>query len=191
MQVNLLHHQDAFTDMEAAFNPVSNTQYAASFLKKLKVRHRSWARSVGYYHSKNAKFNEPYRRRVMTTWRGHQFDPPPAWPRTRQRGPWAAGAPEPQTVAYSLNPVRIDLPASGKAPPVKQPKRGQAPTRLDVAARNIDARIAAARKQHNLLRMRAESLSEKFLHGSKNRLDAFRGYSKWLRKRTRLQPPPT
>ena len=42
MQVNLHYHPDAFADLSEAFDPIANTDYAASFLKDLFRSSRSW-----------------------------------------------------------------------------------------------------------------------------------------------------
>ena len=44
MQVNLLHHADAFASLDEAFDPASNAHYAARFLKKLLAQDRVLAR---------------------------------------------------------------------------------------------------------------------------------------------------
>lgn len=61
MQVNLLYHGDAFPDLEAAFDPDRNADYAASFLKDLKVRHGSWRDAVEHYHSSDDARGQQYR----------------------------------------------------------------------------------------------------------------------------------
>jgi hypothetical protein len=53
MQVNLMHHPDAFATAEEAFDPVHNADYAARFLRSLYdgPAERNWMRAAGYYHS--------------------------------------------------------------------------------------------------------------------------------------------
>jgi soluble lytic murein transglycosylase-like protein len=51
MQVNLLHHADAFPSLEAAFDPVRNVAYAVRFLRDLHRRTGNWAEAVAHYHS--------------------------------------------------------------------------------------------------------------------------------------------
>lgn len=68
MQVNLKYHPKAFADLETAFDPVKNADYAASLLKKLFKRHKSWSKAVEYYHSSTRKFRLPYRQKVMRVW---------------------------------------------------------------------------------------------------------------------------
>ncbi len=72
MQVNLLHHPDAFDDLEAAFDPVQNISYAASFLSDLQRRLRSWTRAIGRYHSATPEFSGSYRFKVLRAWRAER-----------------------------------------------------------------------------------------------------------------------
>ena len=68
MQVNLLHHPDAFEDLRAAFDPATNVAYAADLLTRLKKEARSWPKAIAYYHSRKPSFNGPYRRKVFRAW---------------------------------------------------------------------------------------------------------------------------
>ena len=68
MQVNLLHHGDAFPTPEAALDPLNNVRYAARFLVQLHDRFGDWASAVAAYHSRNAPRGEAYRARVIAAW---------------------------------------------------------------------------------------------------------------------------
>jgi hypothetical protein len=68
MQVNLLHHPDAFASLEDALDPKTNVAYATSFLKQLFEQHRSWVVAVGNYHSATPEFHFRYREKVMKLW---------------------------------------------------------------------------------------------------------------------------
>lgn len=68
MQVNLLHHSTAFKNLEEAFTPKANINYAARFFMKLKNSYSSWTHAVGYYHSKLAKHYKPYCTLVYNAW---------------------------------------------------------------------------------------------------------------------------
>ncbi len=68
MQINLLHHPDAFADLGEAFDPQANVAYAASFLKQLFDQKRSWVTAVGNYHSATPEFHFRYREKVMKLW---------------------------------------------------------------------------------------------------------------------------
>ncbi|HEY4343872.1 MAG TPA: transglycosylase SLT domain-containing protein, partial [Parvibaculum sp.] len=53
MQVNLMHHPDAFPTLEAAFEPISNAGYAARFLTELHDQSGDWMKAAASYHSSN------------------------------------------------------------------------------------------------------------------------------------------
>ncbi len=69
-QVSLLHHPNAFKDLDAAFDPATNADYAATFLVALKERTGSWENAVAAYHSADPAKGEPYRRLVFAAWNG-------------------------------------------------------------------------------------------------------------------------
>ncbi|NKE43149.1 lytic transglycosylase domain-containing protein [Roseomonas frigidaquae] len=75
MQINLLHHPDAFADLHEAFDPVANVRYAAAFLSRLRAGLPDWEAAIRRYHSGNAARGDAYRRRVAMAqlgqaWRG-------------------------------------------------------------------------------------------------------------------------
>jgi hypothetical protein len=51
MQVNLRWHPNAFTSVEAGFDPAKNVDYAARFLRDLYEKTGSWETAAGSYHS--------------------------------------------------------------------------------------------------------------------------------------------
>ena len=53
-QINLLSHPAAFDDLEQAFDPTANAQYAARFLASLHSRLGNWEDAVAAYHSRHA-----------------------------------------------------------------------------------------------------------------------------------------
>ncbi|HLB78883.1 MAG TPA: transglycosylase SLT domain-containing protein [Dongiaceae bacterium] len=69
MQINLLHHPDAFADLDTAFDPAANVAYAGRFLTELRRELRSWARAVARYHSATPELYRGYRDRVFAAWR--------------------------------------------------------------------------------------------------------------------------
>ena len=80
MQVNLMHHREAFASLEEAFDPASNAAFAASFLRALYRRTRAWPKAIAAYHSDTPNIADDYQRRVMVTWQqgtpgplGHGF----------------------------------------------------------------------------------------------------------------------
>lgn len=68
MQVNLLHHPDAFPSLSMAFDPRQNVEYAARFLKGLTQGKANWHQAVAHYHSTNPEHHIPYRKRVLSQW---------------------------------------------------------------------------------------------------------------------------
>ena len=68
MQVNLMHHPQAFTTLDQAFDPVENARYAARFLVQLKDQTGDWQKATAAYHSATPELGEPYERKVMAVW---------------------------------------------------------------------------------------------------------------------------
>jgi hypothetical protein len=64
MQVNLLHHPDAFPNLETAFDPTANARYAARFLNRLRGNAPDWGDAIGRYHSGEPERGAAYNRRV-------------------------------------------------------------------------------------------------------------------------------
>jgi hypothetical protein len=69
-QISLLHHPDAFADLEQAFDPQANAQYAARFLASLQARLGNWHAAVAAYHSATPELGLAYSQRVFATWPG-------------------------------------------------------------------------------------------------------------------------
>ena len=68
MQVNLMHHADAFSSLDQAFDPLSNARYAAEFLQKLLGQTGSWPRAAAGYHSMTPDIGADYARKVLAVW---------------------------------------------------------------------------------------------------------------------------
>ncbi len=64
MQVNLMHHPDAFATLEEAFDPGRNALYAGRFLGTLFQRSGNWMVAAGWYHSTTSDLAADYIRRV-------------------------------------------------------------------------------------------------------------------------------
>jgi hypothetical protein len=64
MQVNLMHHPDAFASLEQAFDPVINATYAARFLNQLHDQTHDWTRATAMYHSATPEIGDEYQRKV-------------------------------------------------------------------------------------------------------------------------------
>lgn len=69
MQINLMHHGDAFDSVETALDPESNVAYGARYLAALYRETDSWFTAVKRYHSAKPKYHLPYRGRVFRIWR--------------------------------------------------------------------------------------------------------------------------
>jgi soluble lytic murein transglycosylase-like protein len=75
MQVNLLHHPDAFPSLEAGFDPTTNVAYAVRFLRSLHARTGDWHQAVALYHSATPERGQIYQQRVMAALSGNRFVP--------------------------------------------------------------------------------------------------------------------
>jgi soluble lytic murein transglycosylase-like protein len=70
MQVNLMHHPNAFASTEEAFDPQANARYAARFLTSLFSAHGHWHKAIGAYHSLTPARGSAYLDLVMARWQG-------------------------------------------------------------------------------------------------------------------------
>jgi hypothetical protein len=68
MQVNIMHHANAFANMDDAFEPQKNVAYAASFLRNLYEEDKSWKNAAAGYHSKTPTLGRNYAGRVYDSW---------------------------------------------------------------------------------------------------------------------------
>ena len=68
MQVNLMHHPNAFATLDQAFDPATNATYAAGFLSRLFTQTGGWPAAAAAYHSQTPGMADDYRRRVMALW---------------------------------------------------------------------------------------------------------------------------
>ncbi|MBN8871763.1 MAG: lytic transglycosylase domain-containing protein [Rhodospirillales bacterium] len=64
MQVNLMHHPDAFASLDEAFDPQRNAQYAGGFLRRLFAQTRDWMSAAGAYHSSTPGLATDYVKQV-------------------------------------------------------------------------------------------------------------------------------
>ena len=64
MQVNLLHHPNAFSTLEEAFDPQRNANYAELFLGQLFRQSGNWLTAAGWYHSTTAALAADYVRKM-------------------------------------------------------------------------------------------------------------------------------
>lgn len=75
MQINLMHHPNAFDSIEDAFDPEKNIAYGASFLKEKMASQGNWHLAVAHYHSATQSLNEPYKNKVLQKWEKIQGQP--------------------------------------------------------------------------------------------------------------------
>ena len=64
MQVNLMYHPAAFQNLDEAFDPGANADYAARFLVSLHAGTGDWQKAAGLYHSQTLALAIPYAERV-------------------------------------------------------------------------------------------------------------------------------
>ncbi len=111
-QVNLLHHPAAFANLDQAFTPAANADYAATFLTELRERAGDWPTAVGWYHSTTPELAEPYRQMVWATWQGVSAPPAPMFASLRV----SAGPAYVQAGGWAVSGMRIFTPATAALP---------------------------------------------------------------------------
>ncbi len=84
MQVNILHHPEAFPSLEIAFDPYSNAHYAGLFLQKMREKTGSWPNAAAAYHSQTPDIGTPYLQRVLKEWATPHSVPAPLLPTPQQ-----------------------------------------------------------------------------------------------------------
>jgi hypothetical protein len=87
MQVNLMHHPQAFATLDQAFDPAANADYAARFLVELHDQTRSWPRATALYHSTTPALAAAYEQKVMQAWPLEERQAAGDSPFTLARGP--------------------------------------------------------------------------------------------------------
>ena len=70
MQVNLLHHPQAFRSLDQAFDPAANAGYAARFLLGLHARTGAWPAAAAAYHSMTPELGARYSKLIAAVWSG-------------------------------------------------------------------------------------------------------------------------
>jgi hypothetical protein len=140
MQINLMHHPNAFASLDQAFDPSANATYAAHFLNDLHAQTNDWLRAAGQYHSSTPELGAAYETQVAAAWTQERrlADATPvttgAWP------PAAPGAMSPiastgfhglvPTMQHAIHPVGRDL-AAYRAQPVQFATRAPPMVRRD------------------------------------------------------------
>jgi hypothetical protein len=94
MQVDLRMHPRAFATLDEAFDPATNTDYGARFLRELHdgIAGGNWFTAIGYYHSQTPVLAALYREEVAAV---------------------GAGLPPPHMPTGHLSMVRLDLVGGG------------------------------------------------------------------------------
>lgn len=110
LQVNLMHHPNAFTSLEAAFDPVQNATYAAKFLNDLHSQSVNWPKATALYHSANPELGEPYQNKVLAAWPDEKRL---AGQSTPNNFAWGYGAPSPNTSNPRFGATGSGSPGSG------------------------------------------------------------------------------
>jgi hypothetical protein len=64
MQINLMYHPAAFQNLDEAFDPSANADYAARFLVSLHAETGDWQKASGLYHSQTLALAIPYAQKV-------------------------------------------------------------------------------------------------------------------------------
>lgn len=101
MQINMLHHPNAFASVDQAFDPAANADYAARFLVELRDKaDGDWMRAAGFYHSQTPHRAEAYRRHVEAAMSGAgRAAPGPSGPYGSTSVAFGTAQPQPQPQA--------------------------------------------------------------------------------------------
>ena len=114
MQINLMHHGDAFGSLEQAFDPGANARYAAGFLQQLMQKTGSWPRAAAGYHSMTPDIGADYGRKVLAVWARPGLGEPVPYIAVRPGTALANMAP-PASAFMSAPPSRPIAPSSRRA----------------------------------------------------------------------------
>ena len=112
MQVNLMHHADAFASLDDAFDPGANARYAARFLLRLLDQTGSWPRAVAGYHSLTPDVGDAYAKKVLAVWARPEPGREPGR-RPGPGGPQSAAAAAPPSALPGGSARLLPLPGSG------------------------------------------------------------------------------
>ena len=64
MQINYKHHKNAFSSIQASFDPKTNIEYGAKFLSNKYKKYGSWQSAISHYHSATPLKGKEYLRKV-------------------------------------------------------------------------------------------------------------------------------
>ncbi len=121
LQVNLLHHPEAFASLDQAFDPAANAAYAAGFLVALFHQTGSWPLAAAAYHSQTPTIGAPYERRVLAEWATPDTAVEAVHPRAHMPKPAAARAAAPQDIVETAAPAPAAQHVGGSWSPVGRP----------------------------------------------------------------------
>lgn len=112
MQVNLQQHPNAFANLEMAFDPFRNAQYAGNFLLQLYNKTGSWPHAAAAYHSQTPGIGTPYQWKVLEAWATPQDGSQPT-----EHSPFSHTAP-PHTVIPQVRhaPILVADPDNSGSP---------------------------------------------------------------------------
>jgi hypothetical protein len=68
LQVNLMHHPEAFASLDQAFDPGANATFAGRLLQSLFGQTGSWPLAAAAYHSQTPTIGAAYQKRVLAEW---------------------------------------------------------------------------------------------------------------------------
>lgn len=103
MQVNLMHHSEAFASLEEAFDPGANARYAGVFLNRLLAKTGSWPAATAGYHSLTPGIGDDYARKVLAVWaKPAPPQPPDHGVQQAALQSWAPAAIPPASTTMSL-----------------------------------------------------------------------------------------
>lgn len=132
MQVNLMHHPAAFPNLDLAFEPAVNADYAARFLVELHEQTGDWAKATADYHSANPEEGGPYAAKVISVWPEEQrrvgTSPPVQLSQSAIR-PFPASLPPlaPRLYLYAMAGVPPLMMPPGSVPPAPLSGRTASP----------------------------------------------------------------
>lgn len=117
MQINLMHHPDAFASLDEAFDPAANVAYGADFLGRLRAATGSWEEAVQRYNSADERIGGAYRAKVYERWQDLRLAE--AVPTATPAAVPAAGA----AAGGALGPRRLEPAAGSWRAPAAFPRR--------------------------------------------------------------------
>ncbi len=149
MQINLQAHPNAFADLNAAFDPRTNVEYAARFLSSLFEETGSWATAGTHYHSRTPVKAAAYRTKLAL-----------AWNKTQEGGSSALGTRRAYAANYADSPnVRL-IGAGTAAKPGAVPYHGLNDAALQQRAAKLAEERAAQKEKVEADRAGAKKAAE-------------------------------